>query len=104
MAVTPRTSFSLIPAGHRVFIYGTGRGGRFINRALRLTTDLSVAGFVDSRKTGVIDGLRVYSLAELKSLPLEDVALIISSTHFDEIIEAIRGLRLGMRFDGRPLF
>ncbi len=104
MAITPLTSVSLIPAGHRVFIYGTGRGGRFINRALRLTTGLPVAGFVDSRETGVIDGLRVYSLAEFKNLPLEDVALIISSTHFHEIIEAVRDLPLGMRFDGRPLF
>jgi 2-O-methyltransferase len=104
MAVTPLTSLSLIPAGQRVFIYGTGRGGRFINRALRLTTDLPVAGFVDSQNTGVIGGLQVYSLAEFKCLTLEDVALIISSTHFDEIFEAVRDLPLGMTFDGRPLF
>jgi hypothetical protein len=100
---TALTSLSLLPVQRGVFIYGTGRGGRFVHRALRLMTDLEVAGFVDTHEGGVIDGVPAYTLVEFRALALENVTLIIASTFFDEILKSVSDLPLGSCFDGRPL-
>jgi hypothetical protein len=102
--VIPLISLSQIPLDRPTLIYGSGRGGRLIARSLRLTTEVLLAGFVDTYRAGGIDGMPVYRISDLEIPVLSRTTLIVASIHFDEIYETLRKLPLAVCYDGRPMF
>jgi hypothetical protein len=104
MKVQRLRALSRLPADRPVYIYGTGRGARLIARALRLTTDLTVAGFVDSHQAGAVGDLPVIAYSDLERRAKDAITLIVASSYFDEIFKTIGALPLDTCFDGRAMF
>jgi FlaA1/EpsC-like NDP-sugar epimerase len=91
----------------RVLIYGAGAAGRQIASAIRAGTELRVAGFIDDDAAlwrSTIDGMRVYSPAELPRVisrtGVTDILLAVPSAsraRRTEIMHALRHLDLHVR-------
>ncbi|MEI9985282.1 MAG: hypothetical protein WDN69_20060 [Aliidongia sp.] len=65
---------------------------------------MPLAGFVDTHREGSVDGMPVHRISELEAQALSRATLIVASTYFDEILEALRRLPLAFCYDGRPMF
>ncbi|WP_207459119.1 glycosyltransferase family A protein [Azospirillum sp. SYSU D00513] len=83
--------WSALPQAGRVWIFGAGSAGR---AALRQLTAVGqrprVAGFVDSQKTGELDGLPILPPSALRTAPEADLVLI-ASQFWREIARTLAG-------------
>jgi hypothetical protein len=102
MKVIPLNSLSQVAVGADPFIYGSGRLGRVVRRAIE-SAGMSVSGFVDTSKSGFVDDIRLYSLDEFRKIARADIVLIIASSYFDDILPLVQALPLDACFDARPL-
>lgn len=79
-----------VPGGAPCFIYGTGGGGRTLYAALRAEGAVDVAGFIDSREAGELEGLPVYAAAAfLETFRGDWPTVIIASCYVVEIAEVL---------------
>jgi len=98
-----------LPAGRPYHIYGTGASGRLCRSAFDIAHGRPAAGYIDTARDGVIDGLTVRQLdhfiGEWLSGHLGDPAIVICSQAITEILEGLqsRGFT-GPVFDGQVFF
>ncbi|OIO05620.1 MAG: hypothetical protein AUJ49_01025 [Desulfovibrionaceae bacterium CG1_02_65_16] len=99
MHVTYIHSLDELAQGAPLLIYGAGGRGRDLLRAAERDGLLhSVAGFVDTFKSGTFEGLPVYSLEELKIVlarpELREARIVVASTYHRKIVRSLteRGL------------
>jgi hypothetical protein len=78
--VPPETNpVAAFAAGSRVLVYGCGKAGRLARTILEVTCGLHVAGFVDSNRDGMLDGLPITNAQTLVSDGAETPVLIFSA-------------------------
>src|ERR1700733_11942142 len=102
MKVIPLVSLSQVPVDTELFIYGSGRLGRVLRRALELA-GTAVTGFIDSQKSGDVEGIRRFSLDEFREIATNDATLIIASIYIEDILPLAQTLPFDHCFDARPL-
>ena len=94
------TSLRPLCGKRRLFIYGAGRGGALLEQALS-ARGAAVAGFIDSRRGGELNGLRVYALdefiQEVATGAADDLRVAVASQYYYEIIADL--LARGVAFD-----
>lgn len=85
-----------------VRIFGTGRGGRFVQLELMAHPGIKIVGFLDSRTSGMAWGLPVHRLADLSPDLLAMTTVIIASQHVVEILALLKGIRPASLFNAYP--
>lgn len=76
------TGLDDLDSGRRIFIYGAGSAGRALRNRL---PDRTVAGFIDSERHGVLDGLPLLSFDLYRQQRTADDLILIGSSFEDEI-------------------
>lgn len=77
-----------LPYGATLFIYGAGRGGRLIHDALWRRDDVTVKGFIDSARTGLLCGLPIHGPDSVPAAPGD--LIVIASVAWEEIGRQLR--------------
>jgi hypothetical protein len=75
-----------------IYIYGAGRFGRDMLELMLADGVQGVRGFIDSEKSGTVDGLPMYSLAEYERLRGPDDLVMICSMYVYDIMKRLRAL------------
>lgn len=87
-----------LPKGQPLYIYGSGRGGLLLLAAIQAVPGLSVAGFIDSHRSGVVAGLQRHAVRDffrpgaVVSDPT-DAIIIVASQDWSDIGETLALLR-----------
>lgn len=76
-----------VPRQGSVFIFGAGSGGVMLKRKLERYYGFCVDGFIDSFKTGVIDGVPVYETGKFFDSAPKDTHIVITSQSYREIAD-----------------
>jgi hypothetical protein len=103
MIATPLTSLEQLSDDGPIYIYGCGVAGRRLYRALSLVAKLEIAGFVDSFQSGSLLGRPILNLQQFRQLDHAAISLVIGSSFFKPIFEAVADLPLRRCFDARPI-
>ena len=92
-----------IPAGEPLLIYGAGAGGKILRRSLE-AVGRSVAGYLDSYRSGEYDGLPLFH-AEKALTKLGDGSVIaVASMYVDDIVSTLLLAERGFQIcDSYPL-
>jgi N-acetyl sugar amidotransferase len=86
------TSLADTPRGRPLYLYGGGRFGALAAAKLATTPSVDLRGFIDSFKSGALQGFPVTALSEyLESRGPDDVVLICSQFE-DEIAETLQSV------------
>lgn len=83
--MTILTSIEALPQNKPVFIYGCGVFGRSIRQLLDSDPACRVSGFIDSRLSGEVEGLRCYSLDEYTRIHKDENQILICTQAYREI-------------------
>lgn len=78
-------SLAMLRPDSPLFIYGTGSAGRSFRTLLAERGLPDACGFIDTKSSGEVDGLRCYSLPEYREIHDESHTILIVSTYGDEI-------------------
>lgn len=82
-------SLSDIDPGRRLFIYGSGVAGLSLRRVLERRYPGRFYGFIDSQRSGAVDGRRLLSLEEYCAQVDELDLILVCSTWHEEIASAL---------------
>jgi len=98
-----------LQAGARVYVYGSGEPGRYIAEQVARRGDLELMGFLDSRRGGEVDGLRVvrfadYVEARAANPEAEEDVLLVCSSAYDEIEAGLTQAGIEQYLDARELY
>ncbi len=87
------TSISELSGQGRILIYGSGRRGRLLAGLLDKLRGLAPAAYLDSSRSGTLDGVPIIPLAEYRPEPGDEV--VVASAFWPEIVRALdeRGIR-----------
>lgn len=83
--MTILTSLEALPSDAPLFIYGCSVFGRAIRQRLALSGFTRVAGFIDSKLSGEVEGLHCHSLNEYLALHREGNQILVCSQAHVEI-------------------
>jgi FkbM family methyltransferase len=78
-----------IPRGRPIYIYGTGANGRALRTALAAARFDEIAAFLDTNTSGVVDGLRCFSLADYLHRRRSGDLILLASEFATEIEAAL---------------
>lgn len=104
--MAPQNIFSILhrlQADNRVILYGAGGGGYLIRDFLKTFKKVSVAGFIDSFKTGDSDGVPIHSLDDYLGSRHENDVIIIATQYGAEIGPQLDRHAITPYGDGQPL-
>lgn len=80
-----------IPKNARVYLYGAGRSGNDAYHFIRTNRkDISITGYIDTFKTGRLNGLEIINPDVLKPDYFSDELILITSQFFLEISESLK--------------
>jgi|GEM_PF-1768350 len=79
-----------ISGTQRIYVYGTGQYGRKTREALRAVLGREIDGFIDSFKSGQLDGVPVYKRDDVLPVDTENTAIILASGKWQEIAADLR--------------
>lgn len=91
------------PRTAALYVYGAGRGGRAVRAALDALPDAGVAGFIDSSRSGVLDGLTVFTVDDFVGDPPPGAEIVIASQYAYDISRALRDRGVDRYWDATPL-
>lgn len=74
-----------LPRGVPLYLFGAGEGGRIVKAALDKDAGLRLAGFIDSAKTGEIDGVAIQSPAQFFAERPSDAVVVVASQYWASI-------------------
>lgn len=84
------TRLSEIPVNVRVALFGAGAGGAYLAESIkRKRSDVEIVCFVDSSRTGHLDGIKIVSPDDVLKISAELDAVIIASFYSKEILESL---------------
>lgn len=92
-----------VPRGAPVYVYGAGKAGATLLRALRRQPGVVAAGFIDSFKSGSAEGLPVIALTDFAQNRPADAQVIIASMYVNEIAEQLDQQGVHDFYNGYPL-
>jgi len=87
----------------KIFVFGAGNAGRQFRR-LAEDNQMMVAGFVDSNRTGWVDGLPLIHINNLRDHISEGDAVIVVSQYRREIYKNLRDLKIEPVLDGLEVY
>ncbi|SMH41611.1 hypothetical protein [Azospirillum agricola] len=91
-----------LPKNTPLFIFGSGAAGQHVRKALGKVPGLTVLGFIDSYKSGTLDGLPVHRFDEfIDSRPAQSV-VVIASMYVNEMAEQLAGKGMVNVYNGYP--
>ena len=77
-----------------LLIYGTGAAGKTTRKAIEFYKNAQVVGFVDSFKSGTLDGLAIYQVSQLPNVKINFDYIVIASVYHIEILEELYKINL----------
>lgn len=89
-----------LPAGVPLYIFGAGRGGRLL---LQVLGPQRVAGFIDNRQTGTVDGVAVTSIAGFRAGAPAGARVVIASQYVYDIVQDLRAHGITDAINAYPL-
>lgn len=89
--MTILTSIEALRRHAPVFIYGCGVFGRAIRQLLTSNGGFQINGFIDSKLSGEVEGVRCYSLDEYASIHENDHQILICTQAYREIAASLNG-------------
>lgn len=92
-----------VPRSVPIYLYGAGKAGLTMRKALSKKSGVNLAGFVDSFKSGTADGLPVIPLSEFVSSRPAGAEVIITSMYVNEIAEQLDKHGIRDFYNGYPL-
>jgi hypothetical protein len=95
--------FERLPKDKKIFIYGAGSVGDFVFDNLT-KRGFAVAGFIDSSKSGVRQGLAVSTLAEYAPTHDAGNVVVIASSYHHEILASLEAAGVADAYDAWPAF
>lgn len=96
-------SFSEIPEGALLYIFGAGRGGIVLRRALAGRRGKSLVAYIDNYKSGTIEGMPVISLDEFASRKETSAVVLVASQYYREIDQQLKREGVGNALNVHPL-
>jgi len=97
-------SLADLPRGVPIYIYGSGDGGRKLRRACRRDTEIRVMGFLDSFRSGELDGLPIHKASEFFAAdPTSDNTIVVASAFGEDIKKHLVGLGVNVVYDAYPM-
>lgn len=90
------------PADTLIHIFGAGVSGLLLRDLIDGSGRARVAGFIDSHKTGMVDGLEVVDLKTFVAR-FSDAPVAVASEAYTEIIDALRAAGVSRIYDAFPL-
>ncbi len=88
-------TFDQIPEGAKAAVYGTGAAGVGLKaRLARVRPDVEVACFLDSKLEGNLDGLPVFSVANLDQALDRSGIILVASAWWREIVGILGRMRI----------
>jgi len=97
-------SLADLPRGVPIYLYGAGDGGRKIRRACRRDADIRVTGFLDTFRSGELDGLPIHKASEFfAARPTSDGAIVVASAFGEDIKRHLVGLGVKTVYDAYPM-
>lgn len=91
------------PQGAALFIYGAGNGGRAVRAALEQVPGAQVAGFIDSARSGELDGLPIRQIDDFLRDRPANAEIVIASQYAYDISRALRDRGVFRYWDASPL-
>lgn len=86
-------TFGSLPQNARIAIYGAGGRGHYVKEGiLKHRKDITVSAFVDTYKTGELDGLPIYSLANIDCLKSSVDLFLIASFWWVAILSNLKSI------------
>ena len=91
------------PTNVPVYLFGAGKGGQILYRAVRRRPDVKIVGFIDnSRNTTTIDGINVLDVETFLKEKTDDAVVVISSQYFREIALQLMAVNFRGFYNGYP--
>ncbi|MDB5366266.1 MAG: hypothetical protein JWM77_2193 [Rhodospirillales bacterium] len=78
-----------IPRGRPLYVYGTGSNGRTLRAILAAAQIDEVVAFIDTEKSGIVDGLRCFSVDEYAARRGANDLVLLASAFAAEMREAL---------------
>ncbi len=82
---------SEVHEGSRVCLYGAGKRGVEVRNCIEShRKDIKIVGYIDSFKTGKLDGLKIHSKEDLKKVLLSYDLIIVTSSAWEDIVKYLK--------------
>ncbi|MFY8094247.1 MAG: glycosyltransferase family protein [Niveispirillum sp.] len=84
--------FDILPGTGPLWLYGTGRGGNLVLDALGPAARARLAGFLDSGRQGMMQGLPIRRPGDLDPALMQGATIIIAAQYVSDMLGILRAL------------